>query len=127
MAGLRDDVPLPEVRRRTDRTGRSGRGDQTARAGLPQPGEGHFHWDAVAESSPSSAVTTISSKRAGSTSTASPLSNAVGATMPVACGPRALGAASAGHLGTEAFDDLVCLVLGDLNELVVEIAALSRD
>ncbi len=41
--------------------------------------------------------------------------------------PRALGAARAGHLGAEAFDDLVCSVLGDLNELVVEIAALSRD
>ena len=36
--------------------------------------------------SPSSAVTTISSKRAGSASITSPLSNAVGATMPVACG-----------------------------------------
>ncbi len=89
--------------------------------------QSHFHWDAVSDSSPSSAVTTISSKRAGSTSTASPLSNPAGATMPVACRPRALCTVRAGHLGAEAFDDLVCLVLGDLNELVVEIAALSRD
>ena len=38
--------------------------------------------------------------------------------QPVACGPRALGAARAGHLGADAFDDLVCLVLRDLDELV---------
>ena len=39
-------------------------------------------------------------------------------TLAVICGPRALGAASAGHPGADAFDNLVCLVLRDLDELV---------
>ena len=39
LAGLRDDDDLPQVRRRIHREGRAGTGDETARAGLPQPGE----------------------------------------------------------------------------------------
>ena len=41
--------------------------------------------------------------------------------------PRVLGTAGAGHSGADAFDDLVRLVLGDLDEPVVEIAAFGGD
>jgi hypothetical protein len=39
-AGFGDDVELPQVRRRMACEGRAGTGDDTARTGLPQPGEG---------------------------------------------------------------------------------------
>ena len=84
--------------------------------------ERHFHWDA--ESRPSSAVTTISSKRAGPTTSLLSKREALPNQLLVA---RALGSARAGHLGAETFDNLVCLVLCDLDELVVEITALRRD
>ena len=54
----------------------------------------------------------------GSISTTSPWSNATGAAMPGSLRLCALATVRVGHLGAEAFDDLVCLVLGDLDELV---------
>ena len=45
----------------------------------------------------------------------------------VAAGPDSLGAARARHLGADALHDLVRLVLGDLDELIVKVAALCGD
>jgi hypothetical protein len=40
---------------------------------------------------------------------------------------RRLAVARAGDCGADAVDDLVCFALGDLDELVLQVAALSRN
>lgn len=49
------------------------------------------------------------------------------AAMPVACGARALGTVRAGNVSPDPCHDLVCTFLGDLDELVIKVAALCGD